>query len=97
LLELVHGHVLVRRPPDPNGNNYQGGYTGTLGTHGQKISRDEAKRTPGAAILFGTYPHHHVEMSLGDGSTTTVGHGSAPVDRGTFDLLPGPKTYRRYA
>lgn len=83
--------------PDPNGNGFNGGYTGTLGTHGREISRSQATRTPAAAVLFGTAPFHHVEAALGDGSEITGGHGSTRVDRGTFDLLPGPKQFRAYA
>lgn len=79
--------------PDPNGNRYGGGYTGTLGSHGRKISRNELK--PGDLILYGPYPHHHVEMFVGPG-VKTIGHGSAPVDAGVVDLLAGEKTYRSY-
>jgi hypothetical protein len=82
--------------PDPNGTGYTGGYTGTLGTHGKQISREEAKRTPGAAVLFGSSPFHHVEAAIGDGTEHTIGHGSAPVDMGTFDLLGGPVQFRKY-
>jgi hypothetical protein len=81
---------------DPNGTRYSGGYTGTLGNHGKSITRSEATKTAGAAILFGYAPYHHVEMAIGDGTTGTIGHGSAAVDRGTFDLLGGPKAYRKY-
>lgn len=80
--------------PDPNGADYSGGYTGTLGAHGRPISRSELDS--GDAILFGTAPFHHVEMKLGRGGTATIGHGSAPVDRGVVDLLPGPKAYRSF-
>lgn len=84
--------------PDPNGYAYHGPmYTGSLGTHGRQISRAEAKKTPGAAVLFGSSPFHHVELALGDGSEATIGHGSAPIDRGTFGLLPGPVQFRKYA
>lgn len=82
--------------PDPNGQGYSGGYTGTLGAHGKTISRGEASKTPGAAILFGSSPFHHVEMALGDGTTHTIGHGSPPIDMGSFDLLPGSKSFRKY-
>jgi hypothetical protein len=82
--------------PDPNGTGYTGGYTGTLGNHGRQISREEAKRTPGAAVLFGSSPFHHVEAAIGDGTEETIGHGSSPVDKGTFDLLPGPVQFRKY-
>jgi hypothetical protein len=82
--------------PDPNRNGYQGGYTGTLVAHGTPISRERARHTPGAAVLFGPPPCHHVEMAVGDGSENTIGHGSAPVDYGTFDLLNDEKHFRAY-
>lgn len=79
--------------PDPNGANYSSGYTGTLGENGKRITRETATHTPGARVLFGTAPYHHVELALGDGTEHTVGHGSPPVDLGTFDLLPGSVTF----
>jgi hypothetical protein len=82
--------------PDPNGTGYTGGYTGTLGNHGKQISREEAKHTPMAAVLFGSSPFHHVEAAIGDGTEHTIGHGSGPVDMGTFDLLSGPVQFRKY-
>jgi hypothetical protein len=82
--------------PDPNGTGYTGGFTGTLATHGRQISREEAKQTPMAAVLYGSAPFHHVEAAIGDGTEHTIGHGSAPVDMGSFDLLPGPVQFRKY-
>lgn len=82
--------------PDPNGENFTGGFTGTLGDHGRQISREEARNTPGAAVLFGTGNFHHVEAAIGDGTEHTIGHGSAPVDMGFFGLLPGPVQFRKY-
>jgi hypothetical protein len=73
--------------PDPNGNSYNGGYTGTLSDHGKKISRANLK--PGDLVLYGTYPFHHVEMYVGPGDLT-IGHGSAPVDAGSIGMLGGP-------
>jgi hypothetical protein len=69
--------------PDPNGESYSGGYTGTLGAHGKEVPLSKAK--PGAAVLYGPYPHHHVEMYVAPGKT--IGHGSAPVDAGVPDLF----------
>ncbi len=83
--------------PDPNGTGYTGGFTGTLGSYGKKISREEARRTPGAAVLFGSSPFHHVEAAIGDGTEHTIGHGSAPVDMGAFDLVSGPVEFRKYS
>lgn len=81
---------------DPNGQGFGGGYTGTLAAHGRNITRNAASQTPGAAVLFGSFPCHHVEMSVGNGTEHTIGHGSPPVDMGTFDLLPGPVQFRAY-
>ena len=82
--------------PDPGGTGYTGAYTGYLGKHGKEISREEAKHTPMAAVLFGTGEFDHVEAAIGDGTEHTIGHGSGPVDMGTFDLLPGPVEFRKY-
>jgi hypothetical protein len=82
--------------PDPNGAGYRSGFTGTLADHGKQISREEARNTPGAAVLFGTGDFHHVEAAIGDGTEHTIGHGSGPVDMGSFDLLSGPVQFRKY-
>lgn len=82
--------------PDPNKNGYGGGFTGTLSDGGKAITRNEALNTPGAAVLFGVYPFHHVELALGNGTDHTIGHGTAPVDMGTFSLLPGSVAFRKY-
>lgn len=79
--------------PDPNGTDYTGGYTGTLGLHGKVVSLSKAK--PGDAVLYGPYPHHHVEMIVAPGKT--IGHGSAPVDAGVPDLFSdGDFVVRQY-
>lgn len=72
---------------DPNGTNFAYGFTGTIVENWKPISRAEARNTPGAAVIFGSGSGHHVEMAIGDGTEHTVGHGSDPVDMGTFDLL----------
>lgn len=82
--------------PDPNGTNWGWGYTGTLVEHGIEISREEARHTPGAAVIYGTGVGHHVEMAIGDGTEHTIGHGSAPVDMGTFDMLGGPVRFFKF-
>jgi hypothetical protein len=74
---------------DPNGKNYGWGFTGTIVDNWKQISRAEARNTPGAAVIFGSGVGHHVEMAIGDGTEHTIGHGSGPVDMGTFNLLPG--------
>lgn len=90
---------------DPNRNNWTGGYTGTLMRGGRYIRRDQLR--PGDLVLYGAYPHHHVEVWVGngDGETSyaelarkgspyrdrTVGHGSPPVDYGDIDMQAGPR------
>lgn len=82
---------------DPNNTGFTSGYTGTLESHGRGVSREYARKHPGCAVLFGSHgATHHVEWSLGDGTEHTVGHGSAPVDLGSFDLLSGPVQFRTY-
>lgn len=82
--------------PDPNKTGYTAGYTGTLVAHGIPVSREYARRHAGVAVIFGSGTGHHVEWSIGDGTEHTIGHGSAPVDMGTFDLLPGPVRFFRF-
>lgn len=79
--------------PDPNDSHYGSGYTGTLVAHGHQISIEEARHTPGAAIIYGPGAGHHVEFAIGDGTDHTIGHGSAPVDMGVFNLF-GDGNYR---
>lgn len=71
--------------PSPSGERgfELGGWTGTEGEHGHQVSLANAK--PGALILYGPFPHHHVEVLIGDGMTS--GHGSPPVDPGIPDLF----------
>lgn len=73
--------------PDPNGNDYRGGYTGTLGAHGVPVSR--ARLKPGDLVLYGPAPHHHVEMYVGPGDKT-IGHGSRHVDAGSIYMMADP-------
>lgn len=77
---------------DPNGGEYVTGqteYTGTLYGHCETI--DERSAKPGDLVLYprwrGDTICHHVEVVLDVARKTTVGHGSAPVDLGTFDLF----------
>lgn len=79
--------------PDPSGEDFQAGYTGTLGTHGKRTLNPK----PGDAVLYGPFPHHHVEMVLDPSTETTIGHGSAPVDQGSFNLFgDGDYIFRTY-
>jgi peptidoglycan hydrolase-like protein with peptidoglycan-binding domain len=98
--------------PDPNGENYEGGYTGTIAAHCRQISR--AQLRPADFVLFGEAPpYHHVEVfiglgeglpqylrdlirRLGFGPDTTIGHGSPPVDTGSVYLLADPHFYTAF-
>lgn len=62
----------LRNGPDVvNGANWQAGFTGTLLTHGRRVTRDVL----GAAAIYGSgYPGKHVAFCLGDG--TVISHGS---------------------
>jgi hypothetical protein len=74
--------------PDPTGANYGSGYTGTIGNKGLPTA---SPGKGGDAGLYGSFPHHHVEMSIGGGHF--VGHGSPPVD----GVTPGwPDLFRTY-
>lgn len=75
---------------DPNGTSYTGGYTGTLGAHGRRISRDQLQ--PGDLVLYGTGNFHHVEMYVGPGNVT-IGHGSPPVDPGDIYMIAQPNFF----
>lgn len=74
---------------DSPSGSWTAGFTGSIADHGHRITRAEAAQTPSAAVEWGSYPFHHIEAAEGDGTTGTWGHGSPPIDRGTFDLL-GP-------
>lgn len=82
--------------PDPSDQSYRGGYTGTLIANGESVSREYARNNPGCSVIWGTGAGHHVEMSKGDGSEGTRGHGSAPIDEGSFSMLPGPVRFYKY-
>lgn len=74
--------------PDPNGEDFRGGYTGTLvGQHNgwKQVSQHymETSGRPGY-IVYGPGVGHHVEAYLGP-EDRTAGHGSAPVDFGVVD------------
>lgn len=83
---------LAARLPDPNGENWGAGYTGTLlGQHnGWHIVTEGEMRARGWGIIVylrwpGDTEGHHTEFYVGGNST--IGHGSAPVDEGVPDLF----------
>lgn len=90
--------------PDPNDNNYGGGFTGTMLTGGHSITRNQLR--PGDDVIYGSGNGFHTERYIGDGhpnhslgqtgNQRTAGHGSPPIDFGIVDLIPGVETrYRR--
>lgn len=98
--------------PDPNGQGYGGGFTGTLAAHCHEIH--ESRREAGTLVLYGPEPpYHHVELYIGTGvglpaylrrhlaqlgftAETTIGHGSPPVDTGTVHMLADAHYYRAF-
>jgi len=72
----------LESPSGPSGFTV-GGFTGTEGEHGKQVSLADAK--PGALVLYGPFPHHHVEVLIDD--DLTIGHGSPPIDPGVPDLF----------
>jgi cell wall-associated NlpC family hydrolase len=70
---------------DPSATDYHEGYTGTEGAHGKEVPAALAK--VGDLVLYGSFPHHHVEVVLDPERQTTCGHGSPPIDEGVFDLF----------
>lgn len=77
---------------DPNGGNYTTGetmYTGSLLAHCETISRSEVKTGDFVVYLSfqGDTTGHHVEVVDDPARETTIGHGSAPIDRGVFNLF----------
>lgn len=81
--------------PNPSRTTDGSGYTGTEGAHGTAVALSECKG--GELVLYGPYPHHHVEVldkldpNL-PGGGSTIGHGSAPIDAGVIDLF-GDRNY----
>jgi cell wall-associated NlpC family hydrolase len=62
-------------------------WTGNMRVHGRAVSLNDAQ--PGDLIWWPS----HVELYVGPGSKT-IGHGSAPVDAGTWNLKPGATCWR---
>lgn len=83
--------------PDPNGESFTGGYTGTLirEANGWKcVSEAAMRKKDWGYVVYGGGTSHHVEAYIGPGDRT-AGHGSAPVDFGVIDLFgTGPSGYR---
>lgn len=81
---------------DPNGEDWSGGYTGTLadGNEGWHEVSEGAMRERGwGYIVYGWGTGHHVEAYIGGGRT--VGHGAAPINVGIVNLF-GDGVYRCY-
>jgi len=83
--------------PDPNSEDWHGGYTGTLvGQHNgwKQVSETSMKAHGWGYVVYGGGTGHHVEAFIGPGDRT-AGHGSAPVDYGVIPLF-GDSDYRCY-
>lgn len=81
--------------PDPNQASYTGGYTGTLVSGAAKQLNKTSTPRQVCVVIYGPGVGHHTELCLGDGDGVTVGHGSAPVDKGIVDLF-GDGDYRLF-
>lgn len=78
---------------DPNDENYEAGYTGTL--YGGTTPIYSSQLEPGDIIIYGRAPGHHTELYVGNGRT--VGHGDARVNFGVTDLFGDGAYYCRRA
>ena len=72
---------------DPSGNNFAGGFTGTLYMHADRV----ASPLPGDLCMYGAPPGVHVELFVGDGKT--IGHGDEYVNYSTPN---GPSGFYGY-
>jgi len=81
----IYWTVLGNGPDFLNGDNWNGGYTGTLSSHGQVIPCENMQK--GDPAFF----PGHVNMYIGDGQC--VDHGSAPVRHVS---LGSPRECRTY-
>jgi hypothetical protein len=82
--------------PDPNGEDFHAGFTGTLISESngwRKVSREAMEKKGWGYVVYGGGVGHHTEAFVGNGRT--IGHGSAPVDFGVVDLF-GDGDYRCY-
>ena len=77
--------------PDPNGEGYRYGFTGTLVSHCKSIGWGSLR--PGDLIIYGPGDGHHVEIHVGPGQRT-VGHGSPPVDFGSDHMISYARPFR---
>ncbi|MEA2244397.1 MAG: hypothetical protein QOD24_3953 [Solirubrobacteraceae bacterium] len=84
---LWNGMRIHRRPDTVNGHGWGAGYTGTLITHGTRVS-SERSILPGDLVLYGSRGRAtHVAICIGGG--LVISHGS---EAGPFKL---PLHYRR--
>lgn len=94
----VTGWAKAAGLPDPNGEDWRGGYTGTLlrGVNGWKqVSRERMIKHGWGYIVYGSGDGHHTEAYIGPGDRT-AGHGSAPVDFGVIDLFGSGEVMRYF-
>lgn len=66
--------------PDPNGNSYRGGFTGTLREHGKRTNHPK----PGDLVHYGpgsAGSASHVALYVGDGKAIGIGGNAAGIHR----------------
>lgn len=84
--------------PDPNGQDYHGGFTGTLvGQHNgwKQVSLEALRKKGWGYIVYGLGSGHHTEAFIGPGDRTG-GHGSPPVDFGVIHLFGSGESERYF-
>jgi hypothetical protein len=87
--------TMIRYACGLEGPSIIGGYTGTILTEGKEVTRHYAETHPGVCVVFGSGAGFHTALSLGNGTSTTYGHGVPEVDISTFDAF-GSGTEVRY-
>jgi hypothetical protein len=71
--------------PDPTGENYGSIFTGTVVAMCKQVDQAYAESHVGTAVLYGGGDSFHMGLSLGNGTSTTIEHGTPPLDYGHFD------------
>jgi hypothetical protein len=92
-------HLLFGLPDLVNGDNWQGGYTGTMLQHGKPVQQI-ANVLPGDAVIYGTGApgvHTAIVVDTNGGVPHVISHGSpqSPVYL-AYNYRPDVLQFRRY-